>query len=121
MTIETNFVTSEKQAEDRERLEPSRREFLVGGTAVLGLLSAPRAFSQTSQSPLNIARVAVPTSQVMASENKISALNDGFTPVDSFDRSHALYAVWGEWSTEDRTTWVQYEWSEPVSIDKVEI
>jgi len=115
--------TSAIQAAYSKRLEPSRREFLmgVGGTAVLGALSGAPTFAQDSKSALNIARVAVPTSQVMTSENRISSLNDGFNPENSFDRSHALYALWAEPSTGRRTSWVQYEWSEPVSVNKVEI
>jgi hypothetical protein len=115
--------TTGSQAADPEELEPNRREFLVGmgGTAVLGILSGPTALAQASQSALNIARVAVPTSQVMASENKISALNDGYTPVNSFDRTHSLYALWAVPSTGSRTNWVQYEWSESVTVDKIDI
>ena len=104
-------------------LEPSRREFLagLGGTAVLTALSANTAFAQAPESALNVARVGVPTSLTMASENKISALNDGFTPANSLDRSHAHYAVWAESSTGSRKSWVQYDWSEPVNVNKVEI
>ena len=82
-------------------LEPSRRSFLagLGGAAVLTAFSGGRALAQAPESALNVARVAVPTSLTMASENKISALNDGFTPANSLDRSHALYAIWGEPST----------------------
>jgi hypothetical protein len=104
-------------------LEPSRREFLagLGGTAVLTALSTSRAFAQTPESALNVARVAVPTSLTMASENKISALNDGFAPANSLDRSHAHYAVWAEPSRGSGSSWVQYDWTDPVNINKVEI
>jgi hypothetical protein len=77
--------------------------------------------AQTPQTALNIARVAIPSSQTMASENPVSALNDGFTPANSYDRAHKLCAIWADRSAGSRTSWVQYEWSEPVSIDKVEI
>ena len=114
---------SASQAINSTRLEPSRRDFLVGvgGTAVLGVLSGSNAFAQAPENAVNIARVAVPTSQVMLSENRISALNDGFTPENSFDRSHALYSLWADPSTGKRTSWVQYEWSEPVNVNKVEV
>jgi DUF1680 family protein len=100
----------------------SRRDFItgLGGVAVVNALSGRRASAETPQGPLNIARVAIPTSQTMRSENKISALNDGLTPENSFDRSHALYALWSR-SPEDRADWVQYEWSEPLKIEKVEV
>ena len=84
-------------------------------------MAGKRAFAETSASALNVARVAVPSSRSLMSENKISALNDGFAPADSFDRSHALYAMWVDQSAGERESWVQYEWSEPVSINKVEI
>lgn len=57
----------------------------------------------------------------MQSENKISALNDGFVPENSFDRSHALYALWTWSESGERSTWVQYEWDEAVHIDKVDV
>jgi DUF1680 family protein len=123
MNRKKRFETSVSHATNPERLEPNRREFLVGagGAAVLGALSGSRAFAQAPQSALNIARVAIPTSQVMTSENRISSLNDGFTPENSLDRTHALYALWAERSTSSRTSWVQYEWSESVNVNKVEI
>jgi DUF1680 family protein len=110
-------------AKDDSSLEPSRREFLVGlgGTAMLTALSPKRAFAQAPDGVVNVARVAVPTSLTMASENKISALNDGFTPVNSQDRSRAHYAVWAEHSTGSRSSWVQYDWTESVNVNKVEI
>jgi uncharacterized protein len=103
--------------------EPTRREFLAGvaGAAALTALSGARALAQPPENSLNIARVAVPSSQTLMSENKISALNDGLTPANSFDRSHALYAVWVDADAGTRSTWIQYEWSEPVSINKVDI
>ena len=103
-------------------MAPSRREFLVGagGAAALGVLSGGQAFAQSSGGALNVARVAIPTSQVMMSENRISALNDGFTPENSLDRSHSLYTLWADPATGKRTSWVQYEWSEPVNVNKVE-
>ncbi|MGD0096738.1 MAG: beta-L-arabinofuranosidase domain-containing protein [Terracidiphilus sp.] len=106
-----------------ERFGPSRREFLagVGGTAVLGALSASRTLAQAPQSEVNIARVALPTSLTMVSENRISALNDGFSPANSFDRSHAFYPVWADPAAGRHTSWVQYEWSEPVSVNRIEI
>lgn len=102
--------------------ETSRRQFLAGlaGTAVLAGIAGPDAVGQAPQSAVNIARVAVPSSFSFTSENKISALNDGFAPADSFDRSHGIYALHSEpWRNEQ--PWVQYEWTEPVTINKVEV
>jgi uncharacterized protein len=103
--------------------DPSRREFLagLGGAAVVTALSGPRVFAQAPDTTLNVARVAAPSSRSLISENKISALNDGFVPADSFDRTHALYSLWVNRSASERDSWVQYEWSEPVSVNKVEV
>ena len=103
-------------------LEPSRREFLagMGGAAVVAAFSGTGAFAQAADT-LNVARVAVPSSRSLMSENKISALNDGFTPADSYDRTHALYTLWANRSSGEHQSWVQYEWSEPIEVNKVDV
>ena len=103
--------------------EPTRRDFLaaLGGAAVVTALSGRSAFAQGADGALNVARVAVPSSRSLMSENKISALNDGFAPADSYDRTHALYSLWADRSNGEHASWVQYEWPEQVEIDKVEI
>ena len=104
-----------------DRVEPSRREFIAGlaGAGILTALNGAEAMAQNSQGPLNIARVAIPSSFTFASENKISVLNDGYEPSNSFDRSHGVYAV--RRAAEGENPWVQYEWSQPVNINKIEI
>jgi uncharacterized protein len=104
-------------------LEPSRREFLAGlsSAAVVTAIASRQGLAQSVEIPINVAKVAVPSSQTIESENKISALNDGFIPADSFDRSHPLYSLFADSSSGPRMSWVQYEWSEPVEVDKVEI
>lgn len=110
-------------AELGPRVDPNRREFLagLGGAAVWTALERTSAFAQAPQTALNVARVAIPTSQFIMSENKISALNDGFTPENSFDRTHAVYSLWAEGSSGETASWVQYEWSEPISINQIAI
>ncbi len=102
--------------------EPNRREFIAGlaGIGVVSALSGHEAIAQAPQGALNIARVAVPISSEMNSQNKIAALNDCVTPANSLDRSAGVYMLWSE-SGENDKPWVQYEWSVPVSIDRVEI
>jgi DUF1680 family protein len=104
-------------------LEPSRRDFMLGlgGAAAVSALSTTRTFAQTSGSAINVARVAIPSSLTIASENKISALNDGFTPANSLDRSHKLYAVWAEPSSGSSSSWVEYDWPEPIYVNKIEV
>jgi DUF1680 family protein len=126
-------VTSKHSPEAHPALDPAsgprapaerdRREFLAGlaGVAVATAL-VPTARAHAAGAVVNLARVAVPSSRTVASEHKISALNDGSLPESSFDRSHGLYALEPDWSDErDNSSWVQYDWSEPVSIHQVEI
>ena len=91
------------------------------GAAFLAALDGTKAIAQSPVNAVNIARVAVPSSFTFASENKISALNDGFVPANSFDRSHGVYALGRDFSNGSGEPWVQYEWSEPVNINKVEV
>jgi DUF1680 family protein len=93
----------------------------LGSAAVLTALAGRGVSAQTAEGAVNVARVAIPTARTIQSENKISALNDGFLPANSFDRSHALYALWTWNESGDRTNWVQYEWGEPVNVNKVEV
>jgi uncharacterized protein len=100
---------------------PNRREFIGGLTgAAFALAHDTNARAEPRDSSLNIARVAVPTGFAIASENRISALNDGFVPESSFDRSHGLYALTHLGDDVSEKPWAQYEWSQPVSLDKVE-
>jgi DUF1680 family protein len=103
--------------------ETSRREFITGltGAAVVTALNGTSAAAQAPDGAFNIARVAVPSSFTFTSENKISALNDGFAPANSFDRTHGVYAVRRDLSITSSEPWVQYEWSEPVTVDKIEV
>lgn len=88
----------------------SRRRFLAGvaGGAAVAAVAPSRALGEvTGAASLNLARVAVPTSLRMTSENKITSLNDGFTPVNSSDRDHGLFAVYRDEQSEAPQGWVQ--------------
>ncbi len=120
-------------AGNTQQFEPNRREFLAGltGSAVLTAFGSVKGFARDSDHSLNLAKVAVPTSQTMLSENKVSSLNDGFMPESSFDRSHGIYALHREMLNIDASNsdnvagrnqpWVQYEWSSPVNIGRIEV
>lgn len=102
-----------------------RRNFLAGaaGTAVLAGLNCSRAFALDgdAESELNLARVALPTSATLASENKISALNDGFSPANSRDRKNGFYAIRRGFEGDTQAQWVQYSWSKPVTFNKIDV
>ena len=121
------FLLSDDKAtslpEQNKQPATNRREFLAGlsGAAVFSALASSGALAHASEGGLNVARVAVPSSSRLSSENKISALNDGYTPSNSFDRSHSLYALWADRREGEQSSWVQYEWSEPIAINKVQV
>ena len=103
--------------------EPSRREFLAGlsGVAIASALYCPEGVARDAGQPLNIARVAFPSSLNLASEARISALNSGVTPESSFDRTHGLFALHDDDSPDGLIQWVQYDWTQPVSINRAEV
>jgi hypothetical protein len=103
------------------QLESNRREFLTGltGAAVVAAVIGPKAVAQSPDRAINIARVAVPSSFIVSSENKISSLNDGFTPENSLDRSHGVYEVHRDEDNQSALPSVQYDWSEPVKFLEV--
>ncbi len=65
----------------------------------------------------NIALKASSSTSYVSPWESLSAINDGFKPADSNDRSHAVYGNWPETGTQ----WVQYEWSEPATTGEVAV
>ena len=57
----------------------NRRKFLAGmaQTAVLASVEGGKLSAQGATAPLNLAKVAIPSSMANTSENKIGWLNDG--------------------------------------------
>ncbi len=101
----------------------NRRNFLAGvaGTAIVASFNASKAFAQSTDPSLNLAKVAIATSLTTTSENKISTLNDGFVPSSSRDRTKGAYALRGEFEERNSPQWVQYAWSKPVSVSKIDV
>ena len=66
---------------------------------------------------MNLAKVATPSSLYTSGDTRNSALKDGFTPANSADNRHGSY---GNWPRVD-TQWVQYDWSRPVTTDKIDV
>jgi DUF1680 family protein len=98
----------------------SRRRFLAGvaGAAMLSAIDRSRAFGQASDGSVNLARIATPSSLYNTSENKITALNDGFAPADSHDRTNGIFAIRPRLES---AQWVQYDWSRPVVTSKIDV
>ncbi|MCI2956239.1 Ig-like domain-containing protein [Agromyces atrinae] len=67
----------------------------------------------------NVALLATPTASVTAGWNSVDGLNDDVRPTSSGDVTPNDNAnVWGAWP-EIGSQWVQYDWSEPVTIGQL--
>jgi uncharacterized protein len=121
----TDFYRSFRMKQPMSGISLKRRNFLAGaaGTAVLAGLNCSRALALTgdTESELNLASVALPSSATLVSENKISALNDGFSPANSRDRENGFYAIRRGYEGDSHAQWVQYTWSKPVTINKIDV
>jgi DUF1680 family protein len=98
----------------------NRRNFLAGvaGTALLTAVHPSKALAQNAaDSSVNLAKVATPSSLYISGDTRLTALNDGNTPANSRDQVNGSY---GNWPMTD-TQWVQYDWSKPVTTNKVDV
>jgi len=97
----------------------SRRSFLAGlGGAAVVAAAAPLASPLWSEdAPVNLAVVAKPSSLYTSGDTKLSALNDGLVPNNSRDSRGGAFGTWPRTDTQ----WVQYDWSKPVTTDRIDI
>ncbi|AXP82204.1 Chitinase A1 precursor [Mariniflexile rhizosphaerae] len=58
------------------------------------------------------------TTSFVSGWESLAAVNDGFTPTNSGDRTHSVY---GNWDTHNTFQWVQYDWSQNYEITSVEL
>jgi hypothetical protein len=71
----------------------------------------------TGQTEDNIASKAKASASYCSEWEKISALNDGYEPSSSSDRTHDVYGNWPETGTQ----WVQYDFDKEYSISQCEV
>lgn len=67
---------------------------------------------------VNIALVANSTTSYVSSWETLDAVNDGYTPSNSNDKSHGAY---GNWDNPNSFQWVQYTWDQEFILKSVEI
>lgn len=65
----------------------------------------------------NLALVASTSTSYVSPHETITALNDGSDPVNSDDKRHGAYGNWPRTGTQ----WVQYDWSQPIKTDHIEV
>ena len=66
---------------------------------------------------INLAVVATPSSSYVSGDTRESALNDGSNPRSSRGDRRGTYGNWPRQGTQ----WVQYDWSQPIRTDRIEV
>ena len=92
----------------------SRFAFLLA--ASLGFASLPFAVA-SGPNAVNLALVARSSTSFVSGHETLAAVNDGFTPENSDDKRHGAYGNWPR----NGTQWVQYDWSQPIRTDRIEV
>ncbi len=95
----------------------SRPSIIIVCTAIL-ITGFARAVEDTStHDAANLALVAATSTSFVSGHETITALNDGSSPANSDDKSHGAYGNWPRTGTQ----WVQYDWSQPIKTDRIEV
>ena len=111
---------NDPDADQGSRSTVDRRTFLIGaaGAALLATTAGrSHALADAQDAPINLAKAATPSSLYTSGDTRTSALNSGYTPANSADNRNGSY---GNWPKVD-TQWVQYDWSRPVTTNKIDI
>jgi hypothetical protein len=80
----------------------------------LGVTLAPLG----SRAQTNVAPLATASTSYVSPWETIAALNDGYTPANSNDKSHGAY---GNWDNPNSTQWVQYDWSQTYKVSSIQV
>jgi len=88
---------------------------LALGCSLRAAQTSPAEPSAASRA--NLAAVATASSSYVSGDTTVEALNDGFDPRSSRDVRRGSYGNWPRTGTQ----WVQYEWSKPISTDRVAV
>lgn len=74
--------------------------------------------TQATSDSINIALIATPSTSFVSGWENLGAVNDGYTPKNSNDKTHTAY---GNWPNPNSYQWVQYDWDQPYLATSVEI
>ncbi|MBN1815859.1 MAG: glycoside hydrolase family 127 protein [Sedimentisphaerales bacterium] len=88
--------------------------------SAISLLYASVALSNSSvqtESSVNLALITEPSSSRVSGDTSLSALNDDSAPNTSHVRGKGSYGNWPARGTQ----WVQYDWSKPISTQKIDV
>lgn len=82
------------------------------------LLWACCSLAWHSNAQTNIALSATSSTSYVSSWETLAAVNDGYTPANSNDKSHGAY---GNWNNPNTIEWVQYDWTQTYQVTSVEV
>jgi uncharacterized protein len=71
----------------------------------------------SSATAANLAVVAKPSTSYVSGDTTTAALNDEYEPRNARDNRRGSYGNWPRTGTQ----WVQYDWSQPISTNRVEV
>ena len=94
-----------------------RSHFLVAAVFSGVIVSCFYTASAESESGVNLAIVASPSTSRVSGDTSLASLNDGYAPHTSHVRGRGSYGNWPAKGTQ----WVQYEWSQPISTNKIDV
>ncbi|WP_321343653.1 T9SS type A sorting domain-containing protein [uncultured Draconibacterium sp.] len=87
-------------------------------TVVFQLPGFAMSANKAENDSINIALIATPSTSFVSGWENLNAVNDGFTPSNSNDKTNTAY---GNWSNPDSYQWVQYDWNPAYLATSVEI
>ena len=90
---------------------------LAGLSVSFSSRALARQAGTAAESSTNLALVAAPSTSFVSGHETITALNNGYQPAHSDDKSHGAYGNWPQSGVQ----WVQYEWSQPISTGKIDV
>ncbi len=90
---------------------------LVSLAATLPSLPPCAAAAEDAEPAANLALVATTSTSFVSGHETLTALNDGSSPAHADDKSHGAYGNWPQSGTQ----WVQYEWSQPVKVNRMDV
>lgn len=90
---------------------------LAGCAYVLVAMAAGSQTAAGEEAAINLALVAKASTSFVSGHETITALNDGFQPANSNDKSHGAYGNWPQSGTQ----WVEYQWGQPISTNRIEV
>jgi len=99
----------------------SQRQFLAAVALLAASVSCAVALAAAvpadARQGANLAVVATASTSFVSGHETIAALNDGFVPARSDDKSHGAYGNWAQTGTQ----WVQYDWDRPIKTNGIDV